>query len=136
MPLKPQRNIKSGGPPSKNPLAPLTGSAKIKLSNTSQVDTPPKFPAGPIPDAKRGVTFTLPTHKDKPKRKTPKSDKAANIPKAQSGGMVLSDLRACQSALKKLKLNKHAAVFMQPVDPIRDHAPKSVRRFDITRSSC
>lgn len=36
------------------------------------------------------------------------------------------DLKASRNALKKIKSNKHAAAFLQPVDPIRDHAPKLV----------
>jgi transcription initiation factor TFIID subunit 2 len=125
VPQKPHRPLKTGGPPTKSSLVPLTGPAKLKLPSTPQVDKPPKVPATPLPDAKKAVTFTVPPPpKDKSKRKPPKSNKAANVPKAQSGGMSLSDLRACQSALKRLKLNKHSVLFMQPVDPIRDHAPK------------
>ena len=51
---------------------------------------------------------------------------AKAVPKAQSGGMSLNDLRACRAALKKLQTHKKAAVFLQPVDPIRDRAPKYV----------
>ena len=46
------------------------------------------------------------------------------IPKAQSGGMSHNDLTACRNALKKIQTNKKAAVFLQPVDPVRDKAPK------------
>jgi transcription initiation factor TFIID subunit 2 len=113
-PPKPQRALKTGGPTAKIPFAP----SKLKLSGT----TPPVAPAAP--DAKKVVTFKEP--KAKLKRKPLKSDKGT---KAQTSGMTLSDLRACQSALKKLKLSKHAALFMQPVDPIRDHAPKFVITF-------
>ena len=55
--------------------------------------------------------------------------------KAQSGGMSLNDLRACRNALKKLKSNKHALLFNQPVDPIRDHAPKYVTCLDLVMMS-
>lgn len=52
------------------------------------------------------------------------TERPAHVPKAQSGGMSLNDLKASRSALKKLKTNKRALIFLQPVDPIRDHAPK------------
>lgn len=51
---------------------------------------------------------------------------AKAVPKAQSGGMSLNDLRACRAALKKLQTHKKAAVFLQPVDPVRDRAPKYI----------
>ncbi|KAJ3895800.1 hypothetical protein GG344DRAFT_72802 [Lentinula edodes] len=61
--------------------------------------------------------------KGKPKGRPPKSAKAGHTPKAQSGGMSTVDYRASRAALKKLNTNKHAKLFLQPVDPIRDHAP-------------
>lgn len=51
-----------------------------------------------------------------------KKEKA--LPKAQARGMSAHDYKACRSALKRLTSNKHAALFLQPVDPIRDRAPK------------
>lgn len=49
--------------------------------------------------------------------------------------MSLNDLRACRNALKKLKMNKHSALFLQAVDPIRDHAPKFVGSCCHSRST-
>jgi transcription initiation factor TFIID subunit 2 len=43
--------------------------------------------------------------------------------------MSLNDLRACRNALKKIKPHKHAALFLEPVDPVRNHAPKFVPHF-------
>ncbi|KAJ4485637.1 hypothetical protein J3R30DRAFT_3440949 [Lentinula aciculospora] len=61
--------------------------------------------------------------KGKPKGRPPKSTKPGHTPKAQSAGMSTVDYRASRAALKKLNTNKHAKLFLQPVDPIRDHAP-------------
>lgn len=47
------------------------------------------------------------------------------LPKGQSGGLSNHDLRALRTALKKLMAYKHSILFRQPVDPIRDRAPKS-----------
>ena len=62
--------------------------------------------------------------KSKTKQTSKITERPAHVPKAQSGGMSLNDLKASRSALKKLKTNKRALIFLQPVDPIRDHAPK------------
>jgi transcription initiation factor TFIID subunit 2 len=40
--------------------------------------------------------------------------------------MSLNDLRACRNALKKMQTHKRAGLFLQPVGPVRDHAPKYV----------
>ena len=58
------------------------------------------------------------------KEKKPSKPVPKVVPKAQSSGMSLNDLRGCRNALKKLQTNKKAAVFLQPVDPVRDRAPK------------
>ena len=62
--------------------------------------------------------------------KAAKAEKKASKPvskpgtKAQASGMSMNDLRGCRSALAKLQTHKKAAMFLQPVDPIRDRAPK------------
>ncbi|KAF9245714.1 hypothetical protein BU15DRAFT_85416 [Melanogaster broomeanus] len=61
--------------------------------------------------------------KSKAKGKPVNAAKPAHVPKAQSGGMSINDIRACRNALKKLKLHKSATLFIQPVDPVRDHVP-------------
>lgn len=53
-----------------------------------------------------------------------KNKEAKAVPKAQSGGMTSFDLKACRTALQKLKSSKHSNLFLQPVDPVRDRAPK------------
>jgi transcription initiation factor TFIID subunit 2 len=86
--------------------------------------------------AKKVVNFATPSVPSKAKSQKaakPLTGKAgtkpAHVPKSQSGGMSLNDFRASRNALKKLQSNKHARIFLQPVDPIRDHAPKSVIAF-------
>jgi transcription initiation factor TFIID subunit 2 len=123
-PLKVQRTLKSGGPPVKSPLVPITVPSKVRFPGSSHTNAAPKAPRAPVPEVKKGVTFTIPAAPVKGKTKKPKANKPAHVPKAQSGGMSFNDLRACQTALRKLKLDKHAPPFLQPVDPIRDHAPK------------
>ncbi|KAJ3753476.1 Bromodomain-containing protein [Lentinula raphanica] len=52
----------------------------------------------------------------------PKWMKSGHTLKAQTAGLSTVDYRASKAALKKLTSNKHAKLFLQPVDPIRDHA--------------
>ncbi|KAH9486347.1 Transcription initiation factor TFIID subunit 2 [Psilocybe cubensis] len=145
VPPKVPRVIKSGGPPIKSPLVTLNPPTKLKLPASPMLESTSlkPLPPTPVPEApKKVVNFAKP---DLPP-KVPKSLKArpsttpapvhsstskvakvttkpAHVPKAQSGGMSLNDLKATRAALKKLKSNKHAVIFLQPVDPIRDHAP-------------
>jgi transcription initiation factor TFIID subunit 2 len=129
VPVKTQRTLKSGGSPIKSPLVPFTIPSKLKLPGASQPNAVPRTPGTPLMEAaKRGVVFATPAPPKplKPKGRPPKGHKPSHVPKAQSGGMSLNDLRASRNALKKLQAHKHAAIFMQPVDPIRDHAPKYV----------
>lgn len=136
MPIKPQRSLKSGGPPPKSPLVSLNIPPKLKLANHSTISdsgprtaTPRVFssPAPEIP--KQNGSHSVPSStplaiRAKPKGRPPKPTKPTHVPKGQIGGMSLNDLRASRSALKKIKMNKHARWFQQPVDPIRDHAPR------------
>ncbi|KAG5645341.1 hypothetical protein DXG03_006403 [Asterophora parasitica] len=141
VPLKTARTIKSGGPPPKSPFTPFNVPTKLRLPAASPLpDVRPQSPATPrVESSKRNVAFaTPPPPVPKTKVKPPKpskhapttSTKPAHVPKAQSGGMSLNDIRACRNALKKLKANKHAFAFNQPVDPIRDHAPNY---FDVIK---
>jgi len=131
---KPPRVIKSGGPPTvKNPLLTLNPVAtKLKLPASPHPDAIPlKVPSTPLAETpKKAVVFATPEIPPKVKARVIKAPplkvntKPAHVPKAQSGGMSLPDHRASRIALKKLQSNKHARIFLQPVDPIRDHAPK------------
>jgi transcription initiation factor TFIID subunit 2 len=122
------RAIKSGGPPSKSPIITFNPPTKLKMPS-SDIVSPRIVPPTPLAEiGKKAVVFATPevplkaaTPKGRPAKP---STKPAHVSKAQSGGMHLNDLRASRNALKKLKANKHAALFIQPVDPIRDHAPK------------
>ncbi|GLB35736.1 putative peptidase family M1 domain [Lyophyllum shimeji] len=135
VPVKAVRSIKSGGPPTKSPLASFNVPTKLRLPASPMLDAGPQTPATPrIETTKRNVAFTAPPPVPKAKVKAAKAPKAVGTikaaPKAQSGGMTLNDLRASRNALKKLKANKHAFAFNQPVDPIRDHAPNY---FDVIK---
>ncbi|KAF8167444.1 hypothetical protein B0H34DRAFT_792168 [Crassisporium funariophilum] len=133
------RVIKSGGLPLKNPLITLNlPTTKVRIPSSPHLDTMvSKIPSTPLAETpKKAVAFATPAPKlsSKPKGRptttTKISPKTNHLPKAQSGGMSLNDLRAARNALKKLKANKHALIFVQPVDPIRDHAPNY---FDIVK---
>ena len=126
-PPKIPRLVKSGGAPNKSPLITFNLPTMLKLPLPDTV--PPRVPPMPLVEiGKKAVVFAtpeVPSKAVKSKGRPAKpSTKPAHVPKAQSGGMYLNDLRASRNALKKLKANKHAALFIQPVDPIRDHAPK------------
>ena len=134
--VKAPRLIKTSGPPAK--VAPAPATTKLKLPGTPTISSPriPSKHVLPEP-VKRGVPLAAPStptpsappasapkaNKAKPS-KPASSSKPKEMPKPQTAGMSVQDYKACKSALKKLKTNKHAALFLQPVDPIRDHAPK------------
>ncbi|KAI0830772.1 hypothetical protein BC628DRAFT_1355553 [Trametes gibbosa] len=128
---KPVRAIKSGGPPPKSPLTPFTVPPKLKLvPSGSQVDvSTARNPSAVTPSAgleRRKEVYIPKVHAKASEKRTGKA-----VPRAQAGGMSLHDLRACQSALSKVRSNKHGALFLQPVDPVRDRAPNY---FDIIKS--
>lgn len=114
-------------PKFKLPVAAIESSRIVVSSRTST----PKSSNVALPTetshTKAAVTGpAVSASKGKPKGRPPKSAKAGHTPKAQSGGMSTVDYRASRAALKKLNTNKHAKLFLQPVDPIRDHAPELV----------
>jgi len=125
VPTKTQRPVpKTGGPPARSPLVPFAP-PKVKLPRiSSAADVNIKTPV--TEQVTPRVAFATPKPAPKPKGKPPKSEKSSHVPKAQSGGMSLNDLRACRNALKKIKPHKRAALFLEPVDPVRNHAPKFV----------
>lgn len=124
LPTKPSRVIKSGGPrntPVSTPITPkirLLPSANMDATGLSSVSTP----VGQSILSKQGAAIQTPANAGKIKLKQKKDTKA--VPKAQSGGMTSFDLKACRTALQKLKSSKHSNLFLQPVDPVRDRAPK------------
>jgi transcription initiation factor TFIID subunit 2 len=134
-PPKPTRVVKYGGPPTRKASLALNPPTKLKLPASPAPDVvPPKtVPSLVVGAAKKAVNFatpSIPTKAKAPKSSRPLATKngakPAPVPKPQSGGMSLNDLRASRNALKKLQSNKHCRIFLQPVDPIRDHAPKFV----------
>ncbi|EGO05242.1 hypothetical protein SERLA73DRAFT_82815 [Serpula lacrymans var. lacrymans S7.3] len=121
LPSKVPRPLKSGGPPIRSPLVPPTVPPKLKIMpSQSQVDITASNATKIAPGPKQG---TAPAVKSKVKGKPLNGAKPSHVPKAQSGGMSLNDLRASRNALKKIKVHKNATLFLQPVDPVRDHAP-------------
>ncbi|KAI0304611.1 hypothetical protein BC826DRAFT_1088837 [Russula brevipes] len=116
VPPKPPRNT-----PVSTPVAPkirLVPSSSIELANMASLSTPL---AGQSTVAKQGPALKTPAG-TKIKVKA-KNKEAKGVPKAQSGGMASFDLKACRTALQKLKSSKHSNLFLQPVDPVRDRAP-------------
>ncbi|KAG6851364.1 hypothetical protein H0H93_005762 [Arthromyces matolae] len=130
-PIKAVKAIKIGGPPPKSPLVSFNNPPMLRLPASPAPDATMPPPATPrVEPSKRGVApGAAPPLAIKPKVKASKPlksvqpIKSAHVSKAQSGGLPLTDLRVCRNALKKLQSNKAAAIFKQPVDPIRDHAP-------------
>ena len=124
--LKTRPSTKTGGPPTRTPTLPFASTQKLKLPPSGvQGDVSSRAPsaaASPVLDKRD--TFSVPKLPPPKKAPVPEKKKPQNIPKAQAAGMSLNDLRACRNALKKLQTHKRAAVFLQPVDPVRDHAPR------------
>ncbi|THH30629.1 hypothetical protein EUX98_g3547 [Antrodiella citrinella] len=129
IPLK-QRSIKAGGPPVKSPLTPFTIPPKLKLPVNGGLYDSIATPSSATPTTEgRKPSFQIP--KPPLKKATVVKAASAKVPKAQTGGMSLPDLKASRLALKKVQGHKNAAVFLQPVDPVRDRAPNY---FDIIKS--
>ena len=128
LPLKSRPTIKTGGPLTRTPTLPFAGTPKLKLPPSSvQGDVSTRtLSAAASPVLDRRDTFPVPKVPPQRKAAAPEKKKPQNVPKAQTAGMSLNDLRACRNALKKLQTHKRAAVFLQPVDPVRDHAPRYV----------
>ncbi|THH09339.1 hypothetical protein EW145_g2091 [Phellinidium pouzarii] len=100
------------------PASPLPPNLKLHLG-PSVVPYFPNTAGGAVPGLRFGIKPPLPP--TKPVSAPKKKEKY--LPKAQSKGMSVSDLKACQTALKRLNTAKNSAIFLQPVDPIRDKAP-------------
>lgn len=109
-------------PSTKSPLTPYAAPPKLKIplngTRTETVRTPAT--AAPLAEGRRAVNgFAVPAV---PPKKVVKIQKP--VPKTQSGGMSRNDVILCRKSLEKLKARSHAALFLQPVDPVRDGAPK------------
>ena len=127
VPLKPQKSLslKPGTP--KTPTTPISIPPKLKLPlNGARADGAHTPRAGTPHTEMRKASFPIPKPPKRIAEKPVSKTQPKHVPKAQSGGMSVYDLRACQSALKKLQTHKRAIIFLQPVDPVRDRAPKSV----------
>ncbi|KAF7302593.1 Transcription initiation factor TFIID subunit 2 [Mycena chlorophos] len=142
--------LKLAGPvaPSPSPVIPPAPTPKVILraptpaSRVAPLRTPSVEPSPPK------VTFAIPALPPKaraaPKPRAPPAPKVNGVShqhhtpkpapaprvvappaplKAQAAGMSLSDLKATRVLFKKLQSNKHAKLFLRPVDPIRDNAP-------------
>ncbi|KAI0028582.1 hypothetical protein K488DRAFT_80600 [Vararia minispora EC-137] len=134
LPAKPRPN-KAGT----SVVTPVASSLKLRLPpSTPTIETshPPPFvpplvtPATPAPARVSFDASAIVSKKgNKPSIAKPKVAKA--VPKAQSGGMDIFDLKASRSILQKLQNHKSAFLFRQPVDPVRDQAPNY---FEVIKS--
>ena len=114
-----QRMLKTG--PTQSPVQSTSSAPKIKLvpSGLHREHIPKK----PVVPQRKGSFVVPPPKRQKPEKE---KDKKKPVPKPQSSGMSVYDLGACRNALKKLQAHKHARLFLQPVDPVRDRAPECV----------
>ncbi|KAL4251521.1 Transcription initiation factor TFIID subunit 2 [Abortiporus biennis] len=135
--LKTHKALKSATPSIKSPLTPFTIPPKLKLPpsapNADALMRTPSTASTPTVDRK-APTFTVPKPPKKVTDKVPliaKPPAPKKVPQARTSGMSQSDLSACRTAVKKMQTNKSAAVFLQPVDPVRDRAPNY---FDIIKN--
>ncbi|GAK64470.1 TATA-binding protein associated factor taf2 [Moesziomyces antarcticus] len=101
--------------------------SKIKLVrpgiSSAEEDAAAKVPASLAAAASNGprVAFETP-EKVTAERKKVKPKKIKPLAPGQASGMSFADLTACRNTLKKLMQNKHASIFLNPVDPVRDQA--------------
>ncbi|KZT27583.1 hypothetical protein NEOLEDRAFT_1130581 [Neolentinus lepideus HHB14362 ss-1] len=129
--LKSQRTIKAIGGTPKMPMPPhlIIPSTKLLFSPSTPAMESPKVTNGAV-NGQRPI-FAKPAAPKGKKAVTMAPKKGGNAPKAQAAGMSVNDLRACRNALQKLRAYKHAPLFLQPVDPVRDRAPNY---FDIIKN--
>lgn len=123
--VKAPRNYKSGGPLIKSPIATTLAGAKRRVASPHADAMPSIIALSPLDKDIKTIRAPPIAAKAKLNGKPPKVTTKAP-PKAQAGGMSPNDLKACRNALKKLQTHKAAFFFKQPVDPIRDNAPKFV----------
>lgn len=134
---KVQLRVRMPSTPNTIDAAPLESSSisKIKLVRPSTAtggdEAVPTTPSATATNAPR-VAFETP---EKPPasasdKKKLKPKKAKPLAPGQASGMSFADLTACRNTLKKLMQNKFAAIFLNPVDPVRDQA---TNYFDIIK---
>ncbi|KAG5220967.1 Transcription initiation factor TFIID [Salix suchowensis] len=128
------RPMKSGAT-LKSPLIPFNAPPKLKLPPPTPTDpyasspgTPrtPRFnsPARSIALAPPQPPPQPPKLKARPPKPRPVRPEKASTGGAPRASMDTLDLTACRNVLKKLQSNKHATIFLMPVDPVRDQAPR------------
>lgn len=104
------------------PSTPTATPAKLRLPSAHGVDLiKASTAASPVATPKHTKHATV-VATPRPAPIVKKKEKP--LPKAQSSGMSVNDLKACRNAIKKLMAFKHSVLFRQPVDPVRDRAPK------------
>lgn len=65
----------------------------------------------------------------------PPKQKGKHVPKSQTSGMHLADIKICRRLVKKLISKPESLLFRQPVDPVRDQAPGYVLPDLLCRST-
>ncbi|KAL4266270.1 Transcription initiation factor TFIID subunit 2 [Pleurotus pulmonarius] len=140
VPPKP-RPVKSGTTP-KSPLITFNAPPKLRLPPPTPTDpyaSSPGTPRTPRFNSPARSTALAPPHPPPlPPKSKPRPPKARPVrpEKPSTGGvprvsMDTLDLTACRNMLKKLQSNKHATIFLMPVDPVRDQAPSY---FEVIKS--
>lgn len=96
----------------------------MSTESVKKLRLPPATPSTPLPNVKSASTAMKPPAiiPQKPVQIIKKKERV--VPKSQTAGMEIYEVKACRNALKKIIANKHASLFRQPVDPVRDKAPK------------
>jgi transcription initiation factor TFIID subunit 2 len=136
--IKPQRtlSIKASIPNIKSPVTPTVGTPKLRLSGTgTRIEVTARQQEVATPQHEKKVTkdgFVVPKPPVQKKTEVKKAETAKvegkpqrkKVPKAQSGGMSQAEFILCDKILPKLVRDSSALLFKQPVDPVRDQAPK------------
>jgi transcription initiation factor TFIID subunit 2 len=110
----------------RSPLTPLgTGGLKLTIGPSSSVPTPllkgPKTPSVPRTPS---IVIGPPKPVGRPvEKKLDKPIKRAREPEAKPV-MERAQRVACKNILTAVSQSKHSQIFLQPVDPVRDKAPK------------
>jgi transcription initiation factor TFIID subunit 2 len=127
--LKPPRPLlKTDVTSTRSPSSPFVGTPKLKLPPTAlQASASVNGPSTPVHDGRKpGGAIKVKKEQDRQEQRPARPDKQPTTKplKVRTSGMTANEVKGCRKVLQQLRGNTHAQLFLQPVDPVRDKAPR------------
>lgn len=119
--------------PAPAPTPRIPASATTPRIPASARPTPSPLPSPPATKVKHPIVTTTIVTTRAPKGRPPKAGPASTS-RAATGKMSTPDQTLCKNLVTKLQNQKHSKWFRNPVDPVRDQAPKSVYTLGVFSS--